>query len=268
MLKRWTRNYEFSLGRMTPAVKLLLTFTIAAYLLQLSLNPLWVQTELALSMRGLREHKFWQLVSYMFLHGGKYHIHIAINMLLLFMMGPETERGMGRSQFYIMYFLSGILGGVGWLIISAGGTPAATCVGASGAIFGIIGAFAALFPHRYITLLLFFVIPITMKAWVMAVLLGSLELVFLIFHPDLFGGVANAAHLGGGLAGFVYARTVFGKGGIGNISEEENSAEPNGEDEGAAIDRIHAKIDREGMRSLSKAEHEILHRSSPDAEES
>lgn len=257
MLKRWASNYEFSFGRVTPAVRFLLTATIAMYFVQSFINPLFLQTHFALSMNGLRDGKLWQIVSYMFLHGPWFHL--LLNMALLFMMGPETERAMGRAQFLIMYFLSGILGGVGWLIISAGAMPYATCIGASGAIFGIIGAFAALFPHRYITLLLFFVIPVTMKAWVMATLLGGLELVFLITQPEIFGGVANAAHLGGGLAGFVYARTVFGRGGIGQDPHTVESFSP---DDGAAIDRILDKIDQEGMQSLTRDERDILHRKS------
>lgn len=257
MLKRWASNYELSVGRMTPVVAVLLTLNIAIFLGQAKLfDSYLILSEYALSVNGLREFKLWQIVTYMFLHGST--LHLTVNMVLLFMIGPETERAMGRIQFSIMYFLSGILGGVGWLIISAGGTPHATCVGASGAIFGIIGAFAALFPQRYVTLLLFFVIPITMKAWVMAALMGALELALLITHPKLFGGVANAAHLGGGLAGFIYARTVFGPGGIGRSPDREDSAGAVSRGDRGKLERILDKIDQQGMHSLTPAERRQL----------
>jgi membrane associated rhomboid family serine protease len=263
VLKRWASNYEISLGRMTPVVGVLLTLNSAIYLGQANLfDSHVILSEYALSVNGLREFKLWQIVTYMFLHGST--LHLGVNMLLLFMIGPETERAMGRIQFSIMYFLSGILGGVGWLIISAGSTPHATCVGASGAIFGIIGAFAALFPQRYVTLLLFFVIPITMKAWVMAALMGALELALLITHPKLFGGVANAAHLGGGLAGFIYARTVFGPGGIGRAPGRETRPETAATGTRAELERLLDKIDRQGMSSLTPTERRLLAQNSRD----
>lgn len=206
----WYKDYEVDYGGMTNGVRLLLGFTILANGLQsMYQNGGYdVAGFFGLSLYGLLQGFVWEPVTYMFLHGPWYHL--ALNMLILFTMGPETEKAIGRNQFFIMYFVSGILGGIGWLIISAAETPTAPCIGASGAVFGIIGAFAALFPRRPITLLLLFVIPVTMKAWVLAVVLGSLELVLLLTHA--FGGhIANAAHIAGGLAGFIYAYVVFGR---------------------------------------------------------
>ena len=269
-MNEWTNQSRPLSGRVTPAVRWLLMITIGVYAIQLLLQryefPVFYYFGLNLS--GLKSWYLWQLVTYMFMHGPWHHIHIFVNMLLLFMMGPETERTMGTSQFYILYFVSGILGGMGWLMISAGDELGATCVGASGAIFGIVGAFAALFPHREITLLLFFVLPIRMRASVLAVVMGLTEIILLFFHP-FGGGVANAAHLAGGLAGYVYAYAVFRQGRanfpldpggkqrhlhIFRRSERQSMAPE------AEIDRILEKIEKEGMQSLTRTERDQLHR--------
>ena len=262
----WSNTFEISFGRITPAVKMLLIVTIGCWLVQSLLEAAGHQVSqvFGLSLMQLKRGFLWQLITYMFLHGSWWHLFL--NMLLLFMLGPETERGMGRGQFLVLYFVSGILGGIGWLIISAVDNPYSFCIGASGAIFGIIGAFAALYPHRQITLLLFFVIPITMKAWVMGVLMASIELLFMWTHP-LGGGIANAAHLAGGVAGYVYARTVF------QTASEPWAAKPpaipklfhrekDSAREEAEIDRILDKIEQEGMHSLTRAERDKLHKRS------
>jgi membrane associated rhomboid family serine protease len=269
-------SYEVSFGHVTPMVKRLLWTTIGIFLVQKLVSaaqgqPIGMNDPLThwfgLSLGGILHVKVWQLLSYMFLHGGWWHLFL--NMLMLFMLGPETERAVGSRQFLLLYLLSGMLGGVGWLIISAGAAPALPCIGASGAVFGIIGAFAALFPHRYITLLLFFVIPITMKAWVMAVGLAALELFFMIDQP-FGGGVANAAHLAGCLAGYVFARTAFRDGATG-IAEAFPTANPLRNwipkdllrrDDSAEIDRILDKIETDGIGSLTRAERATLQRRS------
>ena len=269
-LNDWTYQYDPSYGRVTPAVRWLLIVTISAYVIQrvLQVYEVPVFYYLGLSLSGLKNGYLWQLVTYMFMHGPWLHIHILVNMLLLFMMGPETERALGKAQFYILYFVSGILGGMGWLMISAGDQIGATCVGASGAIFGVVGAFAALFPHRVITLLLFFFLPIRMRAWVLAVVMGLSELSLIFFHP-FGGGVANAAHLAGGLAGYIYAYVVFRQGlahlspDLGNRQSRPHifrrSARRSAANE-AEIDRILDKIEKEGMQSLTPSERDQLHR--------
>lgn len=266
-------DYEISVGGVTPAVKSLLVVTIAAYVAQWMLQHAGapITRLFGLSFEGLQHLRLWQFVTYMFLHGN--WLHLLLNMLVLFMMGPETERAMGRRQFLIMYFVSGVLGAVGWLIISAGSDPRTPCVGASGAIFGIIGAFAALFPHRRITLLLFFVFPVTMKAWVLALVLAGMEAGFLLSNA-LGGHVANAAHLGGGLAGYVYAHTAFrrgaGRGGASPLRGSISLRLPKKEEDGIdmrEVDRILDKIEREGMASLTRGERDLLHRKSHELRE-
>ena len=190
---------SFSPG-LTPAVRFLLIGTTAAYLVQVIADRLTggAFTELfSLSLEGLLRLDLWQPVTYLFLHGGLWHL--ILNMLGLFFFGPETERAIGPRRFLALYFACGILGGLGWILIS--GSSMLPCVGASGAIFGVLGAFAGLFPERQVTLLVFFVIPVSLRARTLAIGLGLFSLLAIVSQP---GQIAYAAHLAGGLAGYLY----------------------------------------------------------------
>ena len=185
----------------TPGVRFLLIATGVAFLLQLVFNAMTHGGFIfifGLSLWGIKHLFLWQLVTYLFLHGG--FLHIICNMIGLFFFGPETERVMGTRRFLLLYFSCGIIGGIGWLLIS--GSENIPCIGASGAIFGILGAFAALFPDRSITLLVFFVLPVTMKARTLAIGVGLFNLISMIAIP---GHIAYAAHITGGLVGYGYA---------------------------------------------------------------
>ena len=245
---------------MTRAVRLLIVSTVAAYLFQLFFDGITrggVTRLFGLSIPGLKSGYLWQLVTYLFVHGSP--LHILLNMVGLYFMGPETERAIGSRHFLILYFLSGILGGIGWLFIAD--APWAVCIGASGAIFGVIGAFAALFPQQPVTLLVLFVLPVTMKAWVLAVVLAVSELVFLLGTPQ--HGIAYAAHLAGGVAGYVYALALFrGLGGVSRAWKVWRRGQPVSQVE---LDRILDKIAREGIHSLSRQERKVLEDASREA---
>ncbi|MDD5676511.1 MAG: rhomboid family intramembrane serine protease [Kiritimatiellae bacterium] len=194
-------SYSFAPG-LTPAVRFLLIGTTAAYLLQALADRLTggAFTELfSLSLGGLLRLELWQPLTYLFLHGGLWHL--ILNMLGLFFFGPETERTIGARRFLALYFACGILAGLGWILIS--GSSMLPCVGASGAIFGVLGAFAGLFPQRQVTLLVFFVIPVSLRARTLAIALGLFSLLAIVSQP---GQIAYAAHLVGGLAGYLYGR--------------------------------------------------------------
>jgi membrane associated rhomboid family serine protease len=245
---------------MTRAVRYLMISTVAAYLLQLFFDGIThgrFTALFGLSIPGLKRGYLWQLVTYLFVHGSP--AHIFLNMLGLYFMGPETERAVGSRHFLILYFLSGILGGIGWLFIAD--APWAVCIGASGAVFGVIGAFAALFPQRPVTLLVLFVLPVTMKAWMLAVSLAVVELVFLLGTPQ--HGIAYAAHLAGGVAGYVYALALFrGLGGVTRVWRNWRREKPVSQVE---LDRILDKIAREGIHSLSRQERKALEEASREA---
>jgi membrane associated rhomboid family serine protease len=198
----------FGGGVLTPAVRFFLVVTGAVFVLQwiAGMTPgSWFTPMLSLSPAGIQRLYLWQLITYMFLHSGFWHI--VFNMVGLFFFGPETERTIGTGRFSVLYLGSGILGGVGWLLLT--GHQGAFCLGASGAVCGVLGAYAALFPDRPITLLVFFVLPVTMRARTMAIGLGLFNLLAMIGQQ---GDIAYSAHLAGGLAGYGYIRTIFNRG--------------------------------------------------------
>jgi len=138
----------------------------------------------------------WQLVTYGFMHGGT--MHLVFNMFMLWMFGREIELVMGPRRFLTYYMTCVIGAGVVQLVVSGlTGSPNPT-VGASGGVFGLLLAFGMTFPNRMIMLLF---PPIPMKAKYMVVLFGILEL-----YLGLSGsapGIANFAHLGGMLFGYL-----------------------------------------------------------------
>jgi membrane associated rhomboid family serine protease len=137
----------------------------------------------------------WQLITYQFLHGG--FSHILFNMLGLWMFGIEIEHIWGSRKFLYFYLLCGVVAGLFNLFLTPllGELPAPT-VGASGAIYGVLIAFALFFPNRYI--FLYFFIPVKAKY-----LIGFF-VILEFFMVNSGGNVAHLAHLGGALAGFVF----------------------------------------------------------------
>lgn len=240
-------------------VRVLLLTTAAAFILQSVFDGLTgggFTALFGLSLAGLKRGFLWQILTYLFVHGGV--THVLLNMLALLFIGPETERSVGTRQFVVLYLASGVLGGLGWLLLSD--APWAVCVGASGAVFGIVAAFAALFPNRPMTLLVFFVFPITMKAWVLAALLAVVELAFLLGSAG--GGIAYAAHLAGGVAGYVYTLVAFRRPGWASFLR---FARKDGRSEAALqreLDRVLDKIASQGMNSLTRGERNLLERES------
>jgi len=144
-----------------------------------------------------RDFFFWQLGSYIFLHGDLFHM--LFNLLALFMFGCELERVWG-SRFFLKYFF---VTGVGAGICTACFTPSVTIptIGASGAIFGILLAYALYYPNRIVYLN--FLFPIKIKYLVL--IYGIIT--FWFSFSGTGGGVAHIAHLGGMIFGFVYLKS-------------------------------------------------------------
>ena len=140
----------------------------------------------------------WQIVSYAFLHGS--FNHLFFNMLGLWMFGAELEQIWGRNRFITFYFASVIAAALTQLVVNFALGSAAPTIGASGGLFGLLLAFAMIFPNRII--LLFFVIP--MKAKYLVALYGLIELYQGAYV--LNSGVAHFAHLGGMLGGLLTLR--------------------------------------------------------------
>jgi membrane associated rhomboid family serine protease len=197
---------SFGPGPLTPAIKAIVLVNVAMFIAEaiiartvgiplssfLGLRPVAV-------VQGLQ---VWQVVTYMFLHGGVFHI--LFNMLALWMFGVELERMWGSKYFTKFYFVTGI--GAGVVHILASLTPFGASayviptVGASGAIYGVLLAYAMYFPNRPIYL--YFVFPIPAKYFV--IIIGAIA--FLAAADGSGSGVANTAHLGGLLAGYAYLK--------------------------------------------------------------
>jgi membrane associated rhomboid family serine protease len=138
----------------------------------------------------------WQLLTYGFLHGSL--MHIAFNMFMLWMFGRELELVYGPRRF-IAYYLTCVVGaGVVQLIVAATQGGIYPTVGASGGVFGLLLLFGMTFPNRMIMLLF---PPIPMKAKYMVIVFGLLELYLGVSGRS--PGIANFAHLGGMLFGFI-----------------------------------------------------------------
>lgn len=153
--------------------------------------------------------KPFQLISYMFMHGG--FGHIFFNMFSLYMFGSVLENVWGSKRFFLFYMVTGIGAGlvnelvmflqIHWAEIP--GVMEATInriptVGASGAIYGLLLAYGMLFPNNIIS---FIFPPVSLKAKWMVIIFGAVELVFGITGTQ--AGVAHFAHLGGMLFGLI-----------------------------------------------------------------
>ena len=186
----------------------------------------------ALLSRGF----FWQPLTYMFLHAS--WMHLGLNMLTVLLFGSGLESEIGGRQFWQVFLWGGVLGGLGWLAVTAvlpmlpplsaltqwmpsalrawiGTADAAgrsldtaLCIGASGGVFALIGAYAALFPQREVYVLVL-VFPVRMKARTLAWLLGVVTVIEAVLVQSQ---VAYAAHLAGGLSGYLCGRRIRGGG--------------------------------------------------------
>jgi membrane associated rhomboid family serine protease len=138
----------------------------------------------------------------MFLHGGLFHL--LFNMLALWMFGVDLERQWGTRFFSRFYFVAGTGAALTTLVVSllpfgfADALYASVTVGASGAIYGLLVAFAMMYPHRPVYLYLLFPIP----ARIFVLIIGAVS--FLSSITETSGGVAHATHLGGLVAGYLY----------------------------------------------------------------
>jgi len=258
------------IGSMTKA---LLIITVGVFVLVWSTPGGAFERVFGLSRIGLAEGKLWQVVSYMFLHGS--FMHLLGNMLGLYFFGTELEQRLGSRRFLLLYLGCGLLGGLGWLMLS--GRGGGVCIGASGAVLGMVGTFAALYPRRQLTLLVFYVLPVTLTARTLALVIGGISLLFL--GSDA-GGIAHAAHLAGGIAGYVYGLHLsdHGLGGVNwrldrmlsdwmarrrrtrfRVVSKSTVDEPV---DWQAVDRILVKVRATGMQSLTAAERDLLDRAS------
>ncbi len=191
----------------TPVVKWLLIINFVIFCLQNIFewmgNDLF-QTLFQLATPAIHQGYFWQFFTYMFLHGGVWHL--LFNLITLYFFGIEVEATLGSKRLLQMYLLGGLVGGLFWYIFN-NNQPAAM-VGASGAIYAIVIAFATLYPNRPITLLIFFVFPVTLLAKYLAI--GVVAASILISISGESRNIAHLAHLGGAAVGYLFVKILAG----------------------------------------------------------
>src|SRR6202167_5643553 len=178
------------------AVVWLIAANVAVYALQF-LTQGAIEVPLALwpwqPIDGQSYFDFWQIVTYAFLHSRSNFAHLLFNMLGLWMFGAEIERYVGPRRLLACYFASVVTAAASQLFIpTLFGAPPAPVVGASGGVFGLLLAYAFLFPKRKVIPL---IPPIPMPAWLFATLYAGLELVLGVTGSQ--ASVAHFAHLGG-----------------------------------------------------------------------
>ena len=145
---------------------------------------------------------YYTLVSSMFLHGG--WMHLAGNMLFLWIFGDNVEDELGHGTFLMFYLASGVLAG----LVHVGFGPASVVptVGASGAIAGVMGGYLLMFPKARVDIFIFLVIfirIIPVPAWIMLMLWFAMQFIGGVGSDPDNGGVAYWAHAGGFIAGLL-----------------------------------------------------------------
>lgn len=192
-------SFGFSLD-LTPMVRRLLIANFAVWILQLIFRQTggtFFDDMFALDPATVLPWRPWQILTYMFLHGpGAWHI--LMNMLILALMGGPVERRLGSARFLRYYLLCGVAGGLLQLVPPF----RAPTVGASGAVLGVLTAFAVFYPNA--KMLLFFLIPVSARVVVIFYAVLSL----LSAASSSGDGIAHMAHLGGIAAGYFMLRGV------------------------------------------------------------
>jgi membrane associated rhomboid family serine protease len=178
------------------AVIVLIGANVLIFALQ-SLSPVQMEVLFALwplqPFEGLVYFKPWQIVTYAFLHDTHNFAHIGFNMLGLWMFGAEIERYVGPKRLLACYFASVVTAALTQLFVPMlFGAPPAPTIGASGGVFGLLLAYALMFPTRKVVPL---IPPIPMPAWLFATIYAGIEL-FLGVTGRL-SDIAHFAHLGG-----------------------------------------------------------------------
>ena len=164
------------------------------------MNGRFLMINFALWPAGVENSPFmpWQVVTYSFLHDPNGLAHIFFNMFALWMFGRELELMMGQKRFLTYYFTCVVGAAMVQLIVAGSQGVLYPTVGASGGVFGILLAYGMTFPNRMVVLMF---PPIPMKAKYFVLFYGLLELYLGISGSA--PGVANFAHLGGMLFGFL-----------------------------------------------------------------
>jgi len=259
----------------------LIVINVAMLILTMVVAPL--TDYLALSWEGLTSLKIWTLVTYQFVHENPFHLFF--NMIGLFFLGRMLQQAIGGRHLLKIYLLGGILGGLLQLALGLILGENTFVIGASASVLAIIVALATYAPYQVIQLLLFFVIPVSLKLKHLAFFLVGVDLLTLLYQltQPTSSNTAVVAHLGGMLFGYLYIRhwlprqNVAGKRrtlkerfGVRILKDGEppkrspSATSPPRKKPfiGSEVDAILDKINEEGFQSLTKEEKKLLEKSS------
>lgn len=202
-------SFSFGPGPLTPAVKWIIWINVGAFVASL-IFPMLIPLFGLLPEAVIERQWIWQPVTYMFLHNDMFHI--LFNMLGIWMFGLELERLWGTRFFVQYYAVTGVGAAVTTVVVSllpfsmTAPTYAAITIGASGALYGLLMAYAIYYPDRPI--LMFMLFPVPAKYFV--IIIGAIA--FLSSAGRGTQRVAHAAHLGGMIFGYLYLQS--GRGGL------------------------------------------------------
>ena len=263
---------RFGLPRISSVVRTLIIINFAVLFIQILDAIIASRTEagepyfrylFALNPALVIQRGFiWQFFTYMFLHSFD-PFHILLNMLCLYFFGTDIEAAVGRKKFLHLYFLSGVIGGLAQFLFNIkDNTP---IVGASGAVMGVLVAFAVLYPNRRI---LFFFFPIRARTAVYILIFIN------IIYSLTPGRIAAFAHFGGMLTGYLYIKHYLrgpryqvydfeGKPGIfarikKALRPKKKPSLRRDDDFDDMMDRIIDKVHNKGLDSLTEAERQFL----------
>ncbi|HXT02405.1 MAG TPA: rhomboid family intramembrane serine protease [Elusimicrobiota bacterium] len=272
-MTRIFRHDPIDFSAMPPAIKGLLIANIIGFAIAKLAGPAMINDMFGLVPQHLIfERWIWQPVTYLFIHGNIWHL--IFNLFALWMFGMPVEAQWGEKEFLKYYFLCGFGAALTSTLLNIHSTI--PVIGASGPIYGLLVAFAMLYPDAVVYL--YFLIPV--KAAHMAILFGALE--FFAGATGATPGIARFAHLGGMVTGYFYIRwwwvwKLNAKGfakGLFHRDVEEAPVRPQArrsskatavmeerrEDPMAEVDRILDKILASGLESLTDAERELMKR--------
>jgi len=247
---------------LTPVIKWLLILNVVVFVIQSLDRSGYFTNQLALIPQAvLKVPAFWQVFTYQFLHGGFFHLFF--NMFALWMFGTEIETSMGSKRFLKFYLICGT--GAGIITVLTCFSLPIFVVGASGAVLGVLVAFAVMFPNRVV--LMYFLFPIKVK-YLVLIFIG---IDLLAAYSGSNDGVAHWTHLGGAIIGFVYMKSGWKVTSIRNklfnfkrerkFRKQQKEHETN-EKMMMEVDKVLDKISKVGYDKLSDKEKKILERAS------
>ncbi len=251
-----------SIERQRLALLTLIAINLSVYIAQLFLEvcqPGSVREYLGLSQHGIDQAYSWQFATAFFLHDGPWHL--LGNLLIFYLLGRDLEVIIGQRHFVYLYLAGGVAGELGHLFLLPSNT---VLFAASGGVAAVVAAYATILPELELTAMMFFIVPVRLKAKHIAY--GATALAALLVCIDRQGVVVHSAYLGGGAAGWLYAHLLgFGRPSFLQRFLRHQKLETErlrhlslGDLMTQEINPLLEKISRDGLFSLTRSERRLL----------